>query len=617
MTSDPNALPTPSDSNNASTSPNESDGDSASGAEMARRRILIGSQRDPAAYRPKPKRDWQPTETKSQSSEPANESAIETPPSPESVPAAAPPEPAAPLPVAAPVAVAPPVAPSVVPPVAPSVVPPVALPEPAAAVASVGEALPAASESPQPVASQSASQPAEQEEGREEGRGRRRRGDRGRSREKPNYAEYAVSPVVKRVAMPNMRERLSPEMEAELAEALGDVSVDSLMVGSSDAVSKQTAFEPESRHAAKIIAVRRDDVFAELGGREQGIIPLRQFSEPPQVGDSIEVVVARYNQDDGLYELALPNAAASIGDWSQISEGITVEARITGHNAGGLECEVNRIRGFIPISQISLYRVDNLAEFVEQRFTCIVTEANPDRKNLVLSRRAVLEREKEEAREKMFESLAPGQILEGIVRKLMDFGAFVDLGSGVDGLIHISQLGWGRVKHPSEVVHEGERVRVRVEKFDRATGKIGLGYRDLMESPWANAEGKYQPGTAVHGRVTKIMDFGAFVELEPGVEGLVHISELSHKRVARVNDVVKEGDEIDVMVLSVDANAKRISLSLKNMQTPPEEAAPPAPAEPVASEEPVPAEKPKQNLPTKPLKGGLGKSTGGLFGLKW
>ncbi len=315
-----------------------------------------------------------------------------------------------------------------------------------------------------------------------------------------------------------------------------------------------------------MIAVRRDDVFVELGRREQGILPLRLFSEPPEVGAAVDAIVVRFNRDDGLYELNLPGAATSIGDWSQIAEGMLVDVRVTGHNSGGLECEVSRLRGFIPISQIALYRVENLEEFVEQKFLCLVTEADPERRNLVLSRRAVLEREKEEAERTLLATLAPGQIYEGVVRKLMDFGAFVELGSGVDGLIHVSQLGWGRVRHPREVLEEGQRVKVRIDRFDPETGKISLGYRELVEeNPWARAEGSYLPNSAYRGRVVKIMDFGAFVELEPGIEGLVHISELAHRRVARVSEVVKEGDEVDVMVLSVDPAARRISLSMKNL----------------------------------------------------
>lgn len=412
-----------------------------------------------------------------------------------------------------------------------------------------------------------------------------------------------------KIQPPSIRGALSADLEQEFQAALADVSLDALISGS-EVVGAQAVLEPESRHMARVAAVGRDDVFLELGGRDQAVIPLKVFSEPPQLGAVLEVVIVRYNQEDGFYEATLPLAAAEIGDWSQIAEGMLVEARITGHNTGGLECEVNRLRGFIPVSQISLYRVENLEEFVGQKLTCLVTEANPQRRNLVLSRRAVLEREREEARRAILESLAPGQVREGVVRKILDFGAFVDLGSGVDGLLHVSQLGWGRVKHPSEVVQEGQKIRVRVDKVDPATKKISLSYKDLLENPWKDADRKYTPNMVVRGKVVKIMEFGAFVELEPGVEGLVHISELSHKRVARVSDVVKEGDEVDVTVLSVDTNSQRISLSMKSVGPPPE------PETPAAAPEPPKAKPSKQ--PTQPLLGGLGRSPkGSKFGLKW
>lgn len=441
------------------------------------------------------------------------------------------------------------------------------------------------------------------------GRGRRDRRE-GRT-DRPRDFGPAVARTVE---PPSVRQKLSPELEEEFAQAIADVPLEQMIAATASAT--RPALEPESRHTATVIDVRKDDVFVELGSREQGILPLKSFAESPQAGQTVEVVVLRFNSEDGLYELALPGAAAEVGDWSSLSEGMLVEARITGYNAGGLECEVNRLRGFIPVSQVAMYRVENLAEFVEQKLTCLVVEVNPQRRRLVLSRRAVLERQKAEARQKLLDSLAPGQVHDGVVRKLMDFGAFVDLG-GVDGLLHISQLSWGRVKHPSEVLEEGQRVRVRIDKIDRDTGKISLGYKDLLEDPWAAADRKYLPNTRAHGRVVKIMEFGALVELEPGVEGLIHISELSHKRVARVSDVLKEGEEVDVMVLAVDMQARRISLSLKNLTPPPEpEACVASPGAESKSPEPPPAPKPKK--PTVPLRGGLGRSSGGgLFGLKW
>jgi small subunit ribosomal protein S1 len=412
---------------------------------------------------------------------------------------------------------------------------------------------------------------------------------------------------------PSRRDGLSPEMEDEFAKALGGMSVDDLMyVG--DAVSRQTLLEPESRVRGRVAAIRRDDVFIELGGREQGCISARLFPEPPKPGAMIEVIVQRFHPEEGLYDLSLPGAAAEVGDWEDIAEGMLVEAQVTGHNAGGLECEVNHLRGFIPASQIALFRVEDFAQFVGQRLTCVVTEANPMRRNLVLSRRAILEREKEEAAKDFFNALQPGQVRQGVVRKLMDFGAFVDLG-GVDGLLHVSQLSWGRVNHPSDVLTAGQSIQVKIEKVDRATGRISLSYRELLENPWSTAAAKYPPNSMVRGKVTKLMEFGAFVELEPGVEGLIHISELSHKRVWRASDVVHEGDEVEVLVLSVNQEAQRISLSIKALSQPEPTKKDKESAEPG---EPVPPSRKRQRPSDEPLTGGLGRPAGGdRYGLKW
>jgi len=428
----------------------------------------------------------------------------------------------------------------------------------------------------------------------------------------PEAAEQAAPAVRKKFPPPSIRGRLSADLEEEFQEALADVPLDDLISGGEE-ITRQPMLETDGRHTGRVVMIRREDAFVELGGREQGILPLKQFDEPPEIGAEVEVRVVRFHREDGLYELSRAGSASRVADWSDLEEGMLVEAKVTGHNTGGLECEVNRIRGFIPVSQISLYRVENLAEFVDEKFTCLVTEANPRRNNLVLSRRAVLEREREETRQNLLQSLEPGQEREGVVRKLADFGAFVDLG-GVDGLVHVSQLAWGRVNHPREVLQVGQTIKVRVQSVDQATARISLAYRDLLESPWADVEMKYPVTSTVHGKVTKLMEFGAFVELEPGVEGLVHISELSHKRVWRASDVVKEGEEIDAVVLSVDSEAQRISLSMKDTLPEPE-----APEQAESSEAQEPAPPPKHRKePAKPLQGGLGRSTeGDKFGLKW
>lgn len=414
------------------------------------------------------------------------------------------------------------------------------------------------------------------------------------------------------VPVPSKRDGLTPELEMELNAALGDVSLDQIV--QEGVVGRATQpIEQDTRMRATVMRVAGDNVFLSLGGRNEGVVSARQFKDPPTPGMELDVVVKSFHTDDGLYELLVPGASVSVADWSDLTSGAVVEARITGANTGGLECMVNTIRGFIPASQIGLFRVADFADYLNQKLLCLVTEVNPRRKNLVLSHRAVLEREKEEARKQLLEQLQPGQIYEGVVRKIQDFGAFVDIG-GVDGLVHVSQLSWDRINHPSEVIQEGQRVRVKVEKVNPQTGKISLSYRDLLDRPWDNIEEKFPVGAVVKGPVSRVAKFGAFVKLAPGVEGLIHISELAHGRVRRVEDVLKESQEVEVKVLSVDLEAQRIALSLKANLPPPEmEVAEGASESPDESARPLAV--PRRN---RPLRGGLeGPSSGEQYGLNW
>ncbi len=473
-------------------------------------------------------------------------------------------------------------------------------PAPGEPTAEPGEASPAA---PTTAAAES---PAGPREGANRA-ARRERSGGGKSRApKPQVEPQHKS----KYPPPNTRGQLSPDLEMEYMAALGGEPLEEIIAGGAAEVVVE--LEPESRYKGKVVAVHRDNVFVEIGGRQQGLLPLKNLAEPPEPGTVLDVMVSRFNAAEGLYELVLPGAAVDVGDWSEVAEGMVVEARVTGHNKGGLECEVNRLRGFIPASQVSMYRVEDLSQFVDQKFPCVITEANPAKRNLVLSRRAMLEREKAEAKEKLMAELEVGQTREAVVRSLQNFGAFVDLG-GVDGLIHISQLSWDRIKHASEVLELGQQVKVKIQKIDLQTGKISLAFRDLSESPWANAARDFPTRSRVQGTVSRLMEFGAFVRLAAGVEGLIHISELSHKRVFRVSDVVSEGQEVEVMVLSVDPEQQRIGLSLKALEA---KAAPAGKAEAEAAEPEVPSVAPKQRK--VPLKGGIGGPTSGdQFGLKW
>ncbi len=417
---------------------------------------------------------------------------------------------------------------------------------------------------------------------------------------------------------PNVRSQLTPEMEKELEAALGGGSINELMDSSATAAATGE-LAPETRVTGRVVSINEQDIFVDLGGPKQGVAPITQFETPPEVGAELQLMVTRFNADHGLYELSLPTAAVEVGNWNEVQEGQIVEVTITGSNKGGLECQIAGIRGFIPMGQISLARVENAEEFVGQRMAVVVTEANRRRKNLVLSHRALMERERKEQREKILAELAPGQMREGVVRSLQEFGAFVDLG-GVDGLVHVSQMSWDRIAHPSEVLQVGQKIKVRVERINAETGKISLGYRDQAANPWSQAASRFPVGAKAKGTVSKLMQFGAFVKLEPGVEGLIHISELGHGRVFRTSDVLSEGQEVEVKVLSVDADAQRISLSLKALLPPPEKPQEKRPERP-APPEPTPEELKKaerRRAAAEQLKGGIsGPSGGEKFGLKW
>ncbi len=415
-----------------------------------------------------------------------------------------------------------------------------------------------------------------------------------------------------RVAVPNRRMGLSDDLQAELDAELAAADVEAMLSGSAGMSDRKEPLSEGARVAGQILKVDADHAYVALGGPDEGMVPLEQFAEEPVVGAQIEVLVRAFAPADGLYLLGLPGAAIDVSAWEDIDEGSVVEAVITGHNAGGLECKVGNMKGFIPMGQIAEHRVEDASEFVDQRFLCVVTESNERRGNLVLSRRAITEREREEKRKEQLENIEPGQTMEGIVRSVKDFGAFVDLG-GLDGLIHISKLSWDRVGHPSEVLQVGQKVQVQIDKVDKETGKIGLSYRDLQENPWDTAEAEFATGSVHTGTVTRIANFGCFVRLGAGVEGLVHISEVASHRVSRIDAFVSEGQEVEVKVLSFDRAAQKIGLSIKQANAAPVE----------TDSKPEEIDEPQRDVaiqPTHvgPLKGGNNTDTGGdKFGLRW
>ena len=488
-----------------------------------------------------------------------------------------------------------------------------------------GEAVtapPLQAESPVPATPPTTTPGSVREDGPKREQGSRGRRDRRRDEKPQSFTD--VLPPARRVAVPNIRAALDEELEADFEAALGGLAVDDLLAAGATAKA-EAPLEPGTRVMATVLSIGPDTAFVDLGGRRQGAMKLAGIIEAgidiPAIGDSIEVAVGSRNEDDNLYDVALGNRAIAVEDWSQIQNGMIVEARVVAANKGGLECEVAGLRGFMPASLVSTWRIENFEEMIGQTLDSLVTEIVPEARRLVLSRRAVIEKQAADAKAKLLETLEPGTELDGVVRSVRDFGAFVDIGDGVEGLVHVSELSWDRVASATDVLQQGQKVRVIVKKVDRQTGKIGLSVRDLFESPWKHAADKYHVGATVKGVVTRIAQFGAFVRLEPGVEGLVHVSELATRHIRNVADVAREGQEVECRVIAVDPDEQRMSLSIKALApvaSKPVAAEGTAADEPAAEEPEIPAA-PVARKRTGPLKGGTGsgQSQGEKFGLRW
>ena len=389
------------------------------------------------------------------------------------------------------------------------------------------------------------------------------------------------------------------QLQKELDEALGDRSIDQLMVeaeaqeraAAGDAASPtppaKGAAPGERRGSAagraeavhlqlvrgRVVSVREEDVFVELmgmGSKMQGVVPLKQFERAPRVGSIMDFLVQRVDEAEGVVHLSR-EGAISHAAWEQLTRGEIVEVKVTGTNKGGLELALvgGNVRGFMPASQVDLHHVDDLAPFVGQKFPAMVQDVDRKNRTVVASRRAYLEAERRKAEKKAWEVLEAGQLLDGTVTKLMEFGAFVDIGGGVEGLLHISDMSYSRVEKPDQVVKPGDKVHVKVLKLDPAKRRISLGLKQTQPDPWEQALGQLTQGKDAEGLVVRLADFGAFVELLPGVDGLLPVSEMSWTRVRHPKDVVKEGDRIRVKVVEISAEKRRLTLSLKGLSDDP------------------------------------------------
>jgi small subunit ribosomal protein S1 len=351
------------------------------------------------------------------------------------------------------------------------------------------------------------------------------------------------------------------ESSAELVESFGDVLAQ---------------FEKSHSHAAEagqkqlqgtIISVSADQVFVDIGFKIEGVLPRSAFennAEGVKAGDAVPVSVTGRNEE-GYYTVTRFKVAQP-RDWSALEQAfeqkLAVVGTVTGVVKGGLNVDVG-VRAFMPASRSGARDAAEMDQLVGQQINCRITKLDVTDEDVVVDRRVVLEEQARAAAEGRFGAMKEGETLVGTVRSLMSYGAFIDLG-GVDGLLHVSDMAWNRVNKPEDVVSVGQELQVRILKIDPETKKISLGLKQLQPEPWETAPQRYQPGQRVSGRVTRVAEFGAFVELEPGVEGLIHVSEMSWgKKIRIAGDVVKQGEMVDVVILSIKPEERRISLGLK------------------------------------------------------
>ena len=324
----------------------------------------------------------------------------------------------------------------------------------------------------------------------------------------------------------------------------------------------------------QVVRVDKDEVLVDIGYKSEGVIPVAELSirrsvnpaDEVSVGDEIDALVMTKEDAEGRLILSKKRARFELA-WKAIEQaaesGEPVNGRVIEVVKGGLILDLG-VRGFLPASLVDIRRVQDLDEFMGKELRCKVIELNRSRNNVVLSRRAVLEDERKEMRQAILDRLNPGDVVEGQISNIVDFGAFVDL-DGMDGLIHISELSWSHVNHPSEVLEIGQTVKVKVLDIDRERQRISLGLKQTQSDPWQQVLEQHKEGDVVEGKVTKVVTFGAFVEILPGVEGLVHISELAQHHVENPREVVSQGDTVPVLILEVDAERRRLSLSLKRV----------------------------------------------------
>ena len=381
-----------------------------------------------------------------------------------------------------------------------------------------------------------------------------------------------------------MTEETTAAEEPQEKPIYGNVSIEELEKPEydEDQVNEFMALYEESISGIKegqivkgtVVSIGPSEVMIDIGFKSEGAVSIKEFSDPSAIEINQEVEVFLENVEDQEGQVVLSKQKADfMRVWDSIKDahdtGNTVEGRLMRRIKGGIVVDLFGVEAFLPGSQIDIRQVKNFDQFIGQEFPFKIIKLNKARRNIVVSRRAVLEEERGRMREEIIKVLEEGQVREGVVKNITDFGAFIDLG-GVDGLLHITDMSWGRVNHPSELVSIGDRIKVKVLNYDRERERISLGLKQLTTHPWENIEDKYPIDGQIRGKVVSITDYGAFVELEEGIEGLVHISEMSWtQHVRHPSKLVNIGDSVEVMVLKVDSENQKISLGMKQTEEDP------------------------------------------------
>ncbi len=351
-----------------------------------------------------------------------------------------------------------------------------------------------------------------------------------------------------------LSESPQPEIEKRYEDSVRNFTIDTIIKG----------------HVLESVG---DDVLVDIGYKSEGVVPKTDFApgETVKVGSEIEVFLETIEDESGMIVLS-KQKADKIRGWERIitnnKEGDVIQGRVIRKIKGGLLVDVG-VPVFLPASQVDVRRVEDIGEFLGKTVECKILKIDDKRMNIIVSRRRLLEEHRAGQKSKLLQELKEGDIRDGVVKNLADFGAFVDLG-GVDGLLHITDISWGRINHPSEVLKLDQKIAVQVLKVDPTTERIALGLKQLQKNPWQGIADRYPANTRVKGKVVNLMPYGAFVEIEPGIEGLVHISEMSWtKRINHPSEVLKQNDEIEVVVLAVDPDKQELSLGLKQTEANP------------------------------------------------